>query len=451
VDAAIPDALPPWPASRVAWLAMVVFALTRVSAQLDLTIMSLLVEPIKHDLRLSDGQLGLILGFAFASFQVLIGVPLSRLVDHHSRKLILVVGISVWSFATAFTGLARTFAQLFLCRVCVGAGESVNGPSVFSMISDFFPRAKLPLAIAVMSMGTVVGSGVSLVLGALVIQALTHLPPVVLPLLGEMRGWQLVFVFVGLPGLLVAWAVASTPEPPRRRLGVPASSRTIADTVRQLCRQWRLFAPMFAGVAITGMVGSGSAMWRPAFFHRTYGWSPQEVGMTVGIASLIAAPLGLLAGAWLSERLVRRCDDANLRVVAISWITATPFVIGESLMPSGPLAVACGALALFCTMMGVPTLNAAVQSVTPSDMRGQITALFLMTYTLVGQGLGPSVVAAVTTGIVGHESGLRYALAGIGAVAMSLAVLIMLLGIGPYGREIARIRALEARADTTES
>ncbi len=440
--------MPPWPASRAAWLAILVFALTRLSAQLDLSTLSLLVEPIKHDLDLSDGQLGLLLGFAFALFHVLIGLPLSRLVDRHSRKLILTVGICVWSLATAFTGLARTFDQLFLCRLFVGAGESVNGPSVYSMISDLFPQSRLPRAIAALNMGTVIGSGVSLILGALVILALTLMPPLILPVIGAVRRWQLVFVIVGAPGFLVAWAMAALPEPPRRRLGPPLQSRTITASVRQVLRQGWVFGPMFAGVAIAGLVSGGSAMWRPAFFQRTYGWSPQEAGLATGIAALIASPLGLIAGAWLSERLAHRYHDANLRVVLIAWIAATPFVVGEALMPTGSLAVVCSALALFCSMMSAPTQNAALQSVTPNDMRGQITALYLLTYTLAGQGFGPSVVAAVTTGIVGHESGLRYALAGIGAVAMPLAVLTMALGIGPYGREIARIRALERAAES---
>lgn len=441
----------PWPTPRTAWYAMGVLALVRLSAQLDLGILSLLVEAIKADLDLSDSQIGLLLGFAFAFFYVFVGVPLATLVDRYSRRAILAIGVTVWSLMTACTGLAQNFAQLFACRVGVGAGESVNGPATYSMIADLFPREKLPRAIAALNMGSMIGLGLSLVLGAVVIKALSHMTMPSLPWIGPVRPWQMVFFLVGLPGLLLALLMMSVPEPARRgatRAQLAArTGRKIGFIVvlRHLAANWRFFLPMFLGLAIAGMESGGTAMWRPAFFQRAYGWSAQQAGLVTGIAQLVAAPLGLIAGAWLSERFARTRDDANLRVVAIAWTLAIPFAVAGPLMPSADLAVLFGGLSTFAAMMGTPTQNAALQSVAPGPMRGQITALYLLTYTLAVQGAGPSFIAAITDFIIRDEAGLRYALAGSAAIMLPLALLVMLLGVRPYGREIARLKALEAR------
>lgn len=424
---------------------MGVLALVRLSAQLDLGILSLLVQPIKRDLALSDGQVGLLLGFAFATFYLIVGIPMAALVDRYSRRGILATGIAVWSLMTALGGVAQNFAQLFAFRVGVGAGESVNGPATFSMISDLFPRERLPRAIAVLNLGSYAGLGLSLVLGAVVIHALSLMTMPVLPLIGQPRPWQMVFVIIGLPGLLLAVWMMLLPEPVRR--GKPigrGESVSYLGVFKFMRANWLIFLPMFGAVMLSGMESGGTQMWRPAFYERTYGWLPQQSGLAVGISQLIAAPLGLFVGIWFVERTARRRDDANMRVCAMAWAIAAPGMIASPLMPTAELAVAVGAIATFFSTMAAPTQNAAMQSVTPNALRGKLTALYLLAYTLAGQGIGPSFIAAITEHIVGGEDGLRYALAGSAAVMMPLAVLTMTFGMRHYGREIGRLKAEDA-------
>jgi MFS family permease len=424
---------------------MGVLALVRLSAQLDLGILSLLVQPIKRDLALSDGQVGLLLGFAFATFYLVIGIPMASLVDRYSRRGILAAGIAVWSLMTALGGVAQNFAQLFAFRVGVGAGESVNGPATFSMISDLFPRERLPRAIAVLNLGSYAGLGLSLVLGAVVIHALSLMTMPVLPLVGQPRPWQMVFVIIGLPGLLLALWMMLLPEPARRgKPIVRGASVSYLGVFKFMRANWRIFLPMFAAVMLSGIESGGTQMWRPAFYERSYGWLPQQSGLAVGISQLIAAPLGLFVGIWVVERVARRNDDANLRVCGMAWMIAAPGMIASPLMPTPELAVALGAIATFFSTMAAPTQNAAMQSVTPNVLRGKLTALYLLAYTLAGQGIGPSFIAAITEHVVGSEAGLRYALAGSAAVMMPLAVITMRLGRGHYGREIARLKAEDA-------
>jgi MFS family permease len=436
----------PWPPAHTAWYALGVLSVVRLSAQLDLGILSLLVEPIKQEMGLSDGQLGLLLGFAFASLYLALGVPLARFVDRYSRRAILAVGVGVWSLMTALTGLANSYWQFFACRVGVGAGESVNGPATFSLIADYFPRERLARAIAFINLGSIAGTGLSLLLGAVVIDALARMTMPVLPLIGQPKYWQMVFFIVGLPGLLLAVLMMTVPEPKRRGLKDPDARESVpfAGVLAFLALNWRFFLPMFAGLMISATESGGTQMWRPAFYQRTYDWSPQLSGYVSGIVQLVAAPIGLFLGAWLSEHFAKRNPDANLRVVVIAWSLATPLIVLGPLMPTGELAAGCSAVALLFSMMGAPTQNAALQSVTPSHLRGQVTALYLLTFVLAGQGVGPSFIAAITEWIVRDEAGLRYALAGSAAVMMPLAVMVMLLGMRPYGAEIARIRTQEA-------
>ena len=228
----------PWPDRARAWYAVGVFAIALMFNFLDRQIMTLLVGPIKRDLSLSDTEISLLIGFAFVSFYVLMGIPISRLVDTYSRRLIIGVGVASWSVMTALCGLANNFWQLFAARVGVGVGESCNGPATYSMLSDLFPREKLPKAIAVLNFGFMFGSGLALIVGGTVIQMVMTRPDVTLPLVGTLRPWQLAFIIVGLPGLLVAALVATIGSPLAiaSRNTIPNPSCTLG---RQKTSAWR--------------------------------------------------------------------------------------------------------------------------------------------------------------------------------------------------------------------
>src|SRR5579863_5945908 len=213
----------PWPRPRQAWYAVAVFTAALTVNFLDRGILNLLVEPIKRDLHLSDLQMSLVLGFAFACFYVILGLPIARLADSRSRRTIVGVGIAIFSLMTALCGFAQNFWQLFLCRVGVGVGEACNGPATFSMLADLFPPTKLPRAISVLNFGFFVGLGVSLLIGGTVVHLVSVLPPLTLPLVGTLRSWQYTFFIVGIPGLIIAALFSTIIEPIRRgRITGPA-------------------------------------------------------------------------------------------------------------------------------------------------------------------------------------------------------------------------------------
>src|SRR5262245_22042114 len=198
---------------------------------LDRGIVGLLVQPIKRDLHLSDFEISLIIGFAFVLMYVILGLPIARMVDSFSRRVILTCGITAWSVATTLCGLAQNFWQLFVARIGVGAGESCSGPATFSMMADLFPPRKLPRAIAVLNFGFIAGTELSLLAGGAAIAWIGSWPSISLPVIGELYDWQLVFIVVGLPGFIVAALMMTVKEPMRRGVaaatvsGTPAQSR----------------------------------------------------------------------------------------------------------------------------------------------------------------------------------------------------------------------------------
>lgn len=437
----------PWPKPSTAWYAVSVFALALMFAFLDRGIITLLVPPIKADLDLSDFEISLLLGFALVVFNAFVAVPASRFVDIWPRNIIISAGIAVWSAMTALCGFAQNFLQLFIFRMGIGVGEIVHGPATYSMMADYFPRERLPRAIAVLQLGFIGGLGISLVLGAFVIQMLLGIDNVAIPGTNfVIRNWQLVFIIVGLPGLLVAALMTTVMEPPRRgqliALQKPMPLRTV---LKYLFEHWRLYAPQFFGLAVAAIESSGTRAWQPVFFQRTFDWSAQKTGLVLGTALIIAAPFGLWFATWLTERFASTRNDANLRVVAIAYTVGPVFSIAGPLMPDPWLAVACASLAFMIGIGGAVPQNAALQSVTPNEMRGQVTALYLFVFAVIGGGIGPTFIALFTDYVMRDEQLLRYSLAVSAAIMMPVAAWIMWSGVRPYGLEIANVKLREQR------
>ena len=431
-----------YPPARQAWYCVFALALAVMVNFLDRGILTLLVEPIKRDLQLSDVEMSLIMGFAFTFFYAVLGLPVARLVDRKCRKLIMTAGITIWSAMTMLCGLATNFWHLFLARMGLGVGETTSGPSAYSLLADYFPPHRLPRAISFMQVGFVLGSGLSLILGALIIDFVAANPDMSLPIVGQLRGWQMVLMLVGLPGFIVAAIMASVREPPRRG-GAQAEPTPVAEIFRFIVRHRLVYLPLFIGMGLRSVQMFGAQTWGPAFYGRTYGWSPSQVGYVAGLSVFIAMPLGLALGGWLAEHYWKKSvHDGNVRVVVLSTLISVPFGIAGPLMPNPWLAVGCLLLATMTAMMAAAPENAAVQTVTPNRLRGQMTFLFLFIMNVIGMGLGPLVVGGLSQYVFGEEH-IRFSLAAVGALMGIPATYVFWRGMRPYGRAIATGKPLD--------
>lgn len=433
----------PWPSPVRAWYGVAIFTLALTFNAIDRQIMNLLVDPIKHDLAISDTQMSLLLGFSYAVFSAMAGIPIARLADVHSRRLIIAIGVIGWSTMTAACGLAQNYWQLFLARVGVGVGDACNAPATFSILADSFPRETLPTATSVISTGFMMGSGISLIVGATVIQLVAGTPSLDLPLVGEIRSWQVVFIAVGLPGLLIALLLATVEEPKRRGLlatdGAKPRSLPIGEILGFLSTEWRTYGPIFLTLAFRAMLGFGIIVWLPSFFIRSHGWSPAQIGYAQGLILLCIAPLGLVCGGWLAGWLARRgYADANLRVVMIASAAIAPCALVFPQVPDARVALGIYALYTFLAYLSPGPQNAALQIITPNQMRAQITAMFILIFNLVGFGIGPTFIAVFTDYVLGSPEQLRHSISIAAITLAPLAALVTWFGLKPYTESLRR-------------
>jgi MFS family permease len=438
----------PWPSSGQAWKTLWILSAVLGLSQVDRNILGLLVTPIKADLHLNFTQIGLLTGAAFSAVYLITSFPLSRISDLWIRKAMISIGVAVWSVSTAACGLASGFWQMFAARAGVGAGESVNAPATYSLLADSFPRDKLPRAMAILNLGFVVGgTGFSLFVGGMVIAALEHVH-VALPGIGVLRNWQLVFMAIGLPGLVIAALVLWIQEPHRRGAAGKVAARgtvPISEVFAFLARNGRLYGCLFAAVFIDGVVIYGGTALRQPFFQLTYHWKAQQMGVVVGLVSIVTSPIALAAGTWLAEAWNKKHADANMRIAIVARAFAIPLSVAGPLMPNAWLSVACTSAAAAIVLVATPALGAALQSMTPPNVRAQVNSLYLMLFSGVTAVIGPVLIGFITD-LMHDETKLRYVLAGSAAVGSPIALAIMWFAVKPYGQIIAGIRAEEARA-----
>jgi len=425
-----------------AWYVVFILMLAFIVSFVDRQVITLLVQPIRRDLQISDTEISLLMGFAFAIFYVLMGVPIARLSDSRSRKVIISVGILLWSIATAACGLARNFVQLFVARIFVGVGEATLTPAAYSMIADSFPPHKLGRAIALYSTGIFLGAGLAGVIGGWAVQLLSQAEMVELPIIGSLRPWQMTFLVVSIPGVfLVGIIMATIREPVRRslRASVDQGAVPIADVIAFMMQNKGTFGAIFIGYAFGGIAFYGFLSWIPEFIRRTHGWEIGDAGMLFGALLAIFGTVGTLTGGWICDWLTQRgYKDAALRGAATFFAIAMPIMVATPLMPSMSMTVPMLALMSFSIALQQAMSPVAIQLVTPNEMRAQVTAVFFVAASFPSIALGATSVALLTDFYFEDDAALRYSLAIVGSIAMSIAAICLAAGMRSYRKSLER-------------
>jgi MFS family permease len=435
---------PTYPSPAYAWYVVVVLTMAYVVSFLDRQILALLVEPIREDLGLSDTQIGLLMGLAFALFYTILGLPIGRLADRYSRRVIIAAGISVWCLMTAACGLSRNFIQLFVARVGVGIGEATLNPSALSLISDYFPRERRGRAISFFNMGVSVGAGVALIGGSWVITTVMDAPPTALPFVGELQPWQIVFLVVGLPGLLIAILMATVREPERHEKirmttadGTLTEELTIRRTIAYIGTRWRLYGSHFLGMSVVTCIGYAYLFWIPTMFIRTWDWSILRIGITYGLVTIICGPAGVSIAGYVADRLYKSGrHDAHIRVCLGSALLFVAGSVLTPLMPTSQLAIAMLIPASLGAAGVTATGVAGLMMVTPNQVRAQTTALYYFVINIIGLTIGASGVGAITDYVFGDPLALRYSLSLVSAVAGLGGIIFLRLNLPHYQKAI---------------
>nr|WP_064494129.1 MFS transporter [Pseudomonas chengduensis] len=428
-----------YPSSARAWATVAILMVAYVLSFVDRQILNLLVEPIRRDLAINDTQMSLLMGLSFALFYTVCGIPLGRVADTRSRRGLIAVGILFWSAATAACGMAKMYWQFLLCRIGVGVGEAALSPAAYSLIADSFPAERRATAISVYSMGVYLGSGLAFLVGGLVIQFASAQGDVTLPVLGEVRPWQLIFLILGVAGVFFTLLMLAIKEPVRRGAGagvaVPLSE--VGRYIRANRRTVLLHNFGFAGLAFAGY---GSAAWIPTFYIRTYGWDAGQVGIVYGCIVAVFGCLGIVFGGRLADLMAKRGrSDANMRVGLYAALGALPMVVLFPLMDSAFWASMLLAPAVFCLSMPFGVAPAAIQEIMPNSMRGQASAIYLFVITLIGLGVGPTAVALVTDFVFSDDNALRYSLLIVTTLAVLMSIILLAKSLKPYRESVTRL------------
>lgn len=417
--------------SRYGWYVVAVLLVAYTLSFVDRTILTLLVEPIKRDLGLSDTQVSLLHGLAFAIFYTALGIPIARLADRASRRNIIAIGITVWSLMTAVCGLAKNFPQLFLARVGVGVGEAALSPAAYSMIADSFPEERLGRALGVYSSAIYAGAGIALLAGGAIAGAVAVLPPLEIALLGTLYAWQLVFFIVGVPGLAVAVWVATLREPVRQRpVGREASTRAV---VAHLGRHARAYATHIGGFTLLAIVFNAFVAWMPSYLIRTFDWTISDAAYALGLCMLTFGTSGIIAGGMSADRWRRAgALDATMRVGIVSGVGLIPFTLTCTTLASPWLAVALFAPLMFFSAYAFGAAVTGLQVITPPHMRAQVSAVFLFGVNLVGIGAGPTLVALLTDRVFADPLRVGESLAWIGTASAVAGAALITAGLRAF-------------------
>jgi predicted MFS family arabinose efflux permease len=396
----------------------------------DRAVLNLLLDSIKHDLRLTDTDLGLITGFAFVLFYSLLGLPIARWADRFNRRFILTTGLVVWSVMTCFSGWAQTGLQLALARFGVGAGEACGVPPSHSMVSDLFPKDALPRALSILSAGSQIGSFVGLVLAGFV---------------NQHYGWRMAFTVAGLPGIALAILFRLTVKEPERgaadRGPVDTRFPPLGRTISFLCRQ-RTFVIVVMGGTLMGVSFYGFQIWTPAFLHRVRHLSSGTIGLYQGTAMGVFGLAGVLLGGFLAERFGKRDVRWRIYVPALGSVLSCPMNLLFLFVPSLPLSLAFWALAIVCTSVYIGPIYAVYQSVAKVRMRAFATATFFFFGNLIGLGLGSLLIGMLSDALAKRygSGAIRYSMILPSVIAL-LSALLFWIGSRYFAQDIATASA----------
>jgi MFS family permease len=428
---------PGYPSRSVAWYMVVVLMICYTLSYADRQILAFLVRPLEHDLNITDTQVGQLQGFAFSLFYTFFGLPMGALADRVSRRNLVAIGLVLWSLMTSLSSVARSFYLLAAARMGVGIGEATLSPCAFSMIADSFPKERLGGALSTYTMGIQMGSGLALIIGGVVAQTVSHMPPLDIPFVGSIAAWRLTFLIVGAPGLLVALVLLSVREPARRALLLNADGAPAKLGLRALLQQvgmrWRSALGLSVMISCQATCNYALLGWGPAFFDRLHHWPQGRTGLVLGLTTLVCGCGGLFVGGRVSDHWYSRgITDAPLRVGLISLCGMLLTLVPAMLLPTAAGTVALLIPAVFCIGLPIGCGYAAVQLIFPNQARGLVSAIVIFAVAMIGLNFGAVLPGYLDDHWFHDPNKIGWSISLTVALAASIGLLAAVLSLAPY-------------------
>lgn len=406
---------------------------------LDRQVVTILAESIKRDLHISNLQLGMLTGLAFALFYTFLGIPIARQAERTSRPLIIAGSMALWSGFTVLSGRATNFATMAFARLGVGFGEAGCNPSAHSLIADITPPERRGSALAFYSLGVPIGTILGLVVGGGVADA---------------YGWRMAFMVAGAPGLILAAIIALTIREPRSHIAAhlaahALATRSFAQTLREL-QPKRTFWLMAAAAGLLAFVGYGHASFSTPFFLRNHGPAiaiiAHHFGLGplafLGIAGALTTGVGGLIGTWLggqlADKAAARDKRAYMSLPAIATLASVPFIYFIYTVRSPILALGLGLFPALLQTLWYGPVYATAQSVVSPASRPTTAAILLFILNMIGLGLGPMCVGALNDLLAGPAFGLGQGEGVRWALILSASVLLVAAGLFWWARDTVR-------------
>ena len=399
------------PLAQKAWLTVGILFLAGILSVIDRSAINLLVDPLKADLGVTDEQIGLLQGLAFGLFYACMGIPMGMAADRFSRRNLIAFGITVWSLATIWSGLARSFGELFTARLLVGFGEAALSPAAISLIADLFRPERRGRPIAVFMTGQGLANGLAISVTGVILTAAATGAFTGLPVIGGLAAWRLAFLLFGSAGLVVsATLLILTREPARLIVASGPRRAPGADEARYFWRNRAVLAPLYFGFAICFTVAYGASAWAPTMLMRAYGVNPAFLAAWLGPMAMAFSAIGPLIGGTLLDRSMRAGKPmARLSILMFGPLFAIPSVLAVMAGEKHLAALLVASSAAVFSVVGTVML-ATLQSVVPPQMRGSAISLTLVLNTLLGAALGPLLVASLTQRVLGNDAQVGWAI-----------------------------------------
>ncbi len=385
---------------------------------IDRQLLVILQESIKKELLLSDTQLGLLTGFAFAMFYVTLGIPLARLADRSNRKNIIAICLTLWSGVTVLTGMAMNFVQLVIARVGVGIGEAGCSPQSHAIITDYYPVEKRATALSIYSLGIYLGIFIGFLGGGII---------------NQYYGWRIAFFAMGAPGILLAILLYFTIKEPIRgssdAIKKEGLNLSLWDVIRFLFAK-KSFVFLALGTGFTAFVGYGILNWFPSFLYRYYGMSSQNIGIANALIIGIGGGLGTFGGGMLCDRFGRKDKKWYLWIPMIAVLASIPFTLATLFTSQKMLVFAFMFPATVLSNIYLAPAIAIAHTLAPANMRAVASSILFFILNIIGLGGGPLVAGMLSDWLkssVGDQS-LRYAMGSIVFVGLVAATLYYFAG-----------------------